>query len=298
MTLLCLALAGWYGVKASRRETADAVTEKKPDRPLQAAAGDRSAGGLIGAWFSGAGPQSVPLDKDGAITITSADSPVRRKAFQQLLEGMNAGNARELYEALAAADAKDEAGEPSDAEWTLFLRKWGSLDTTALEQLDGRPEMGWRAPSLLFGVATNDPAAALAWLEENAPAGRPPEWRTAALRDLVLGWTTRNLQEPAEWIRGHLDDPALDEVIAAYAKGVAASDPETAFAWANAVEGTWRPHARECVAREWLAADAATATAKLLAAGYRQEELDQFVTDRGGEDLTISGAGADIHIGE
>jgi hypothetical protein len=233
-----------------------------------------------------------------AITISAPDSLVRRKAFQHLLAGLNRGNAWELYEALAAEEAEDEAGVLSDAEWTSFLRKWGSIDPAALGQMTGRPETGWRAPALLYGVASVDPAAALAWLEQEAPVSEPPQWRTAAMREMVVGWTTRNPDEPAEWIRGRLDDPALDEVIAGYAKGLAVRDPEMAFAWANAVEGSWRPHARECVAKEWLAAEPAAATAKLLEAGYRQEELDQFVTDRDGQDITISGAGADLHIGE
>ena len=295
---LCLLIAGWYGVKGSRTGVANAAPQKESNRSPQSKSADLTAGELIKAWLAGAGPKSASLDESAAITITSAASPARRKAFQQLLDGMNRGNAWELYEALAAADAGDGAGEPSDAEWTAFLRKWGSLDAGALQRVAGRPEIGWRAPSLLYGAASVDHAAALAWLEQMAPAGQFPEWRTAALRELVLGWTTTSFEEPAEWIRGHLDDPALDEVIAAYANGVAASDPETAFAWANAVEGDWRTHARECVAREWLAADPAMATAKLLEAGYRQEELDRIGADREGLDITISGAGADIHIGE
>ncbi len=295
--LLAVGVAGWYGLKASRPLAVEAPLENEARRSAEMKPAALTAGELLQEWFANSGPATASHDGKAVITISAPDSPARRKAFQHLLAGLNGGNAWELYEALAAADAEG-AGALADAEWTSFLRKWGSIDPGALGQIAGRPETGWRAPALLYGVAVVDPAAALAWLEQEAPASDPPQWRTAALRELVLGWTTRNFDEPAEWIRGHRDDPAMDEVIAGYAKGVAPLDPERAFAWANAVEGSWRPHARECVAKEWLAADPAAATAKLLEMGYGQEELDQFVTDRDGQDITISGTGADIHLGE
>jgi hypothetical protein len=289
--------AGWYGVKTERPRAA-AVLDSKPDQSAPSRSVDLATGELLKAWFEKADTLTRGRGKEtAAITITSAESPARREAFQSLLDALNRGNAWELYESLAGAEGK--AGELSEAEWTAFLRKWGSLDPDALERISDRPEIGWRTPSLLYGVASIDPVAALAWLEQKAPVGQPPQWRTAALRDLMLGWTMRNFEEPAEWIRGHLDDPALDEVIAAYAKGRTAGDPEAAFAWANAVEGAWRAHARECIAKEWLAAAPAKATTKLLEAGYRQDELDQFVTDRDGIDITISGAEAGgMHLGE
>lgn len=296
--LLVMGVAGWYGVKASRPHALETRVESGGRRPAEVNPAVLTAGDLLQDWFAHAGPTTAPHEGKAVITISAPDSPERRKAFQCLLAGLNGGNGRELYEALAAADAEDKAGELSDAEWTSFLRKWGSIDPGSLGQIAGRPEIGWRAPALLYGVGSVDPVAALAWLEQEAPVSEPPRWRTVALRELLLGWTTRNPGEPAGWIRGHLEDPALDEVIAGYAKAVASGDPEVAFAWANAVEGSWRPHARECVAKEWLAADPAGATPKLLEAGYRQEELDAFVMERGGEDITVSEAGTGIHIGQ
>jgi len=293
--LLVAGGAGWYGLKADRPQ-ALAVRDSKPGRPAPSRSGEWTTEEAIQAWFEKAETAPDAHRKKTAITITSADSPTRRKAFQTLLAALNRDNAWEMYEFLNGAI--DQAGELSDTEWTAFLRKWGSLDPEALERIAGHPEIGWRAPSLLYGVASVDPGRALAWFERHAASGQPPSWRAAALRDLMLGWTTRNFEEPAEWIRGHLDDPALDEVITAYAKSRAAGDPEAAFAWANAVEGAWRAYARECVAKEWLAAVPAEATTKLLEAGYRQDELDRFATDRDGVDITVTGTEAGVHLGE
>ena len=221
------------------------------------------------------------------ITITSQDSPARRAAFRDLLERLDGSNAAALHDLVSDAASRDEAGAFNEAEWKAFLEKWGRLDgLAALAHFVGTPQLAWRAPGLLHGFAASNPEVASAWLQEHAALEQDLPWRAAAQRELILGWLQSGFEGPAQWFREHPDDPAFDEILAAFASEAAVKDVETAFEWAKAAEGPWRAFAMEQVAREWLARDQQRASAELAKAGYTQEMIGLLATPEEGHDIT------------
>ncbi|MEO5914762.1 MAG: hypothetical protein ABIS50_11045 [Luteolibacter sp.] len=221
------------------------------------------------------------------ITITSQDSPSRRAAFRDLLERLDRSNAASLHDLVSDAASRGDAGAFNEAEWKAFLEKWGRLDgLAALAHFEGRAQLAWRAPGLLRGIAASGPGEASAWLQAHAPLEQDLPWRATAQRELILGWLQRDFEGPAQWFRDHPDDPAFDEILAAFASEAAVKDVETAFEWAKAVEGPWRAFAIEKVAREWLARDPQRASTELAKAGYTQEMIGLLGTPEEGHDIT------------
>lgn len=298
--MLCLAAGLWWSQRAGKTRPrhfpggAEVSTSKR-------LAGERAeVRALVEAWLAEPDAAKEAAGAASIVTITSPYFPGRHAAFRKLLEGLDGENGPALHASLREAATRGRHAALTDAEWEAFLEKRGRLEgAAALQQLSGDPHFPWQVPALLRGWASEDPAAALAWLGEMARAAEPPEWRTAALRELIAGWTLREPAGPASWFAEHQDDPAFEEAVTAYAAGIAAGDPAAAFRWAETVEGRWRAHAIEQAAREWLARDPAAATAALGEAGYDSAEIGKFAEDPEGRDITQGGGSAGLlHLGE
>ena len=299
--LLCLAAGLWWPQRAGiAGEHRDPPAAADASRAKHRAEVKEDAREVAGAWLAEAAAGKKSAGPAAVLTITSPDFPRRRAAFRKLLDGLDRENGPALHAALSEAASGGSPAAPTDAEWEAFLEKRGKLEKSeALEQLSRNPHFPWQAPPLLRGWAAEDPAAALAWLGERAPAAEPPAWRTAALQGLIAGWTLRDPAGPASWFAEHRDDPAFEEAVAAYAGGIAAGDPAAAFRWADTLEGRWRAHATELAAREWIARDPAAAAAALGEAGYSAAEIGQFSEDPEGGDITRGGGAAGVlHLGE
>jgi hypothetical protein len=203
------------------------------------------------------------------------------------LDRLDRSNAAALHDLASDAASRDEAGAFNEAEWKAFLGKWGRLDgLAALARFEGTAQLAGRAPGLLHGFAASNAEEASAWLKEHAPLDQELPWRAAAQRELILGWLRSDFEGPAQWFRDHPDDPAFDEILAAFASEAAVEDAETAFEWAKAVEGPWRAFAIEKVAREWLARDQQRASAELAKAGYTHEMIGLLAMPEEGDDIT------------
>lgn len=166
------------------------------------------------------------------------DDPVLRSLkISQLLAGLNAEN---LPEALKAFESSRKGG-PFDEEYRLFMNAWGKLDgqaamTYATQQAKAggnRRGMDFGPPSALSGWASNDPAAAKAWLDQ-----QPNNFSKSFLQaGLVDGWAKNDLAGasayaealPQSVVRGFLVDMLAD-------KYIAKSGPEAAMQWAQSIQ--------------------------------------------------------------
>lgn len=245
VALLCVG-AGFLAWQKSRHPGSGPGPEPGP--VLAAATAGKRAGAiapeaLVADWQEAAraadsSPSSVP-----AITLSSPPSPERTEAFRKLLAGLTHENAAGIFALLHQAESP-----PREEEWQAFFGKWGRMDgARAATVLEGRADGARWLPGLLRAWASVDPEAAVAWLNEPARIESHSPWQAPAEREMILGWLKSDPVGAATWLNSHRENPGHAAATAAFAREVAAFDPENAAEWANSIEGPWQRWAQEAL---------------------------------------------------
>jgi hypothetical protein len=163
-------------------------------------------------------------DREAAIDAVSefaARSDAREKLLPQLVAG-----------AAASADGHDTL--------CRFFGKWASHDSgAAFDWLDSAPLAADAKESLegtwFAGEVQRDArAAADHWL-----ARTTPDRQARQLESIVKTWLVNSgndFNACGDWLAAHIDNPAADRAVAAFAKSAVESDPVAALAWAGRIE--------------------------------------------------------------
>jgi hypothetical protein len=113
-------------------------------------------------------------------------------------------------------------------------------------------------------VTYHDPPALFAWLESLGDLGERAAERGRAVALAFRLWLERDREAASAWLRSEAPRPALDPVVATFAREIAATDPTDAFAWSERIQDESLRHgARVAAARIWLRHDPAAARAWL-----------------------------------
>ncbi len=247
VALLCAGggFMAWQGSRDAGRP-AQPIAAPAPSAAITSKRAEMVDPQILVAGWQEAGRAADSAPSMPGITLSSPPSPARAEAFRKLLAALTHENVAGIFALLHEAESP-----PREEEWQAFLEKWGRMDgARAAAALESRPDGGRWLPGLLRAWASVEPEAAVAWLEDPGQIESRSAWQAAAERDLVVGWLKADPGGAAAWLNAHRADPGHAAATAAFAKEVAAFDPENAAEWAHSIEGPWQHWAQEALRGE------------------------------------------------
>ncbi|MCI0538926.1 MAG: sigma-70 family RNA polymerase sigma factor [Verrucomicrobiales bacterium] len=119
-------------------------------------------------------------------------------------------------------------------------------------------------------LAQSSPTETLRWLESLQSVA--PEKASKGIKSVLHDWARRDAGAAAAFLQQQATQPAYDTMADAYARGLVATDPQSALAWAQSLrDESQRAASVTALAGAWVRAEGESALAKLRAAGYPEE---------------------------
>jgi hypothetical protein len=205
--LVAAAYLGGTMQRTGRKSPSTAVDSAPGSKTLRPSLHGRSAGtsGGSGVWLDSFRGREFLISDAGmkeavAAILLESDPVTATRRFTQLLAELSPENAPAILEAL-----RDGGGRAPDF-LALLAHAWGQMDgLAAVEAFDSLRGRGAEAAksAALAAWAAGDPDAAMAWLEEHAPADDPNTDRRARAawsRGILTGLARRDMSEALEYL--------------------------------------------------------------------------------------------------
>jgi RNA polymerase sigma factor (sigma-70 family) len=148
---------------------------------------------------------------------------------------------------------------------------------------------GDAVPEVASRLAASSPTEALRWLEGLGQGeGEAAQKSSEAYRRVLDQWSQKDLTAAGTWLQSQSGHPAYNEMAAAHAQQVAATDGAAAFAWTDSIsDEATRTAARESVARAAIRARGSEANGDLAAAGYSDDAIASLTKQATAKEFAI-----------
>ena len=234
-----------------------------------------------GRWYVAALEGQAQSDLAGAFNAlaaaddTIADVRIREHAAEELVERVVAQGS--VAEAQRYIDILPDGPERRHA-YEELAGELGRYDPQAglglLAQFKGEPAYNEMQSDFVRNWASNDPAAAANWIDQNA---RGTEAYNRLVTSTVARWSRYDLAGAAEWVNNKEPSPELDRAVAMVTYRTASEDPAVAMTWAESIKNDgYRGRLMERVAGEWQARDPEAFEAYLSASELSDERKERL----------------------